>query len=160
MAIGEDNLFERNISRREILEILGGMAVAGILDMSFPISALSAPARKPNIIFILSDDHRWDHMSCMGHPFLETPNLDRIAREGTLCENAFVTSSLCSPSRASFLTRCPRCMPFVPETTNISSIRVSAIHRNFTIFYLIPKRREIFIIQIWRAGYFHNCGRN
>ena len=43
-------------------------------------------------------------MSCMGHPFLETPNLDRIAREGTLCENAFVTSSLCSPSRASFLT--------------------------------------------------------
>ena len=104
MAIGEDNLFERNISRREILEILGGMAVAGMLDISLPIRALSAPAVRPNIIFILSDDHRWDHMSCMGHPFLETPNLDRMANEGVLCENAFVTSSLCSPSRASFLT--------------------------------------------------------
>jgi arylsulfatase A-like enzyme len=43
-------------------------------------------------------------MSCMGHPFLETPNMDRLAREGALFENAFVTTSLCSPSRASFLT--------------------------------------------------------
>jgi len=59
---------------------------------------------RPNFVFVLVDDQRWDHLSCMGHPFLETPNMDRLASEGVLFENAFVTTSLCSPSRASFLT--------------------------------------------------------
>ncbi len=58
----------------------------------------------PNMVFILTDDHRWDALSAMGHPFLQTPHLDRLADEGILFENAFVTTSLCSPSRASFLT--------------------------------------------------------
>jgi N-acetylglucosamine-6-sulfatase len=58
----------------------------------------------PNIIFILCDDHRWDALGFMGHPFLETPHLDRLARDGVHFENAFVTTSLCSPSRASILT--------------------------------------------------------
>lgn len=61
-------------------------------------------ARRPNILFILTDDQRWDAMSSMGRPFLKTPNMDRIAREGARFANAFVTTSLCSPSRASFLT--------------------------------------------------------
>ncbi|HWU39035.1 MAG TPA: sulfatase-like hydrolase/transferase, partial [Candidatus Acidoferrum sp.] len=59
---------------------------------------------RPNIIFILSDDHRWDAMSGAGHPFLKTPNLDRLSSEGVHFRNAFVTTSLCSPSRASILT--------------------------------------------------------
>ena len=57
-----------------------------------------------NVIFILSDDHRYDAMGFMGHPFLETPHMDSIAANGTHLENAFVTTSLCSPSRASILT--------------------------------------------------------
>ncbi|HET7707534.1 MAG TPA: sulfatase [Thermoanaerobaculia bacterium] len=67
--------------------------------------AEAQPARR-NIIFILSDDHRYDFMGF--HPkapaFLETPALDRMAAEGAHVENAFVTTSLCSPSRASILT--------------------------------------------------------
>jgi N-acetylglucosamine-6-sulfatase len=59
---------------------------------------------QPNIVFILSDDHRWDHLGGLGHPFLKTPHLDRLASEGVHFTNAFVTTSLCSPSRASFLT--------------------------------------------------------
>jgi len=59
---------------------------------------------QPNIIFILSDDHRWDYLSKMGHPYIETPNLDQLADEGVHFTNAFCTTSLCSPSRASFLT--------------------------------------------------------
>lgn len=59
-----------------------------------------------NVIFILSDDHRYDYMSF--HPdspdFLETPGMDRMAREGAHLSNAFITTSLCSPSRASLLT--------------------------------------------------------
>lgn len=65
---------------------------------------LFANQKDPNIIFILTDDHRWDAMSSMGHPFIITPHLDRLAEEGILFANAFVTTSLCSPSRASFLT--------------------------------------------------------
>jgi len=58
-----------------------------------------------NIVFILSDDHRYDFMGFTGKvPFLETPNMDRMAKEGAHVENAFVSTSLCSPSRASILT--------------------------------------------------------
>jgi len=64
------------------------------------------PDVKPrNIIFILSDDHRYDFMGFTGKvPGLQTPNLDRLANEGAHFQNAFVTTSLCSPSRASILT--------------------------------------------------------
>ncbi len=60
--------------------------------------------KPPNFVFILSDNQRWDFMGCAGHPFVRTPNMDRLAEEGVLFSNAFVTTSLCSPSRASFLT--------------------------------------------------------
>lgn len=60
---------------------------------------------RPNIVFILADDHRYDAMGFLGkYPWLQTPNMDRIAKEGALFENAFVTISVCAPSRASFLT--------------------------------------------------------
>lgn len=58
-----------------------------------------------NVIFILTDDHRYDYMGFTGKvPWLETPNMDAMARNGAYLPNAFVTTSLCSPSRASILT--------------------------------------------------------
>jgi arylsulfatase A-like enzyme len=59
---------------------------------------------RPNIVFILTDDQRADSMSCAGHEFLRTPHIDRLAAEGARFTNAFVTTSLCSPSRASILS--------------------------------------------------------
>jgi arylsulfatase A-like enzyme len=59
---------------------------------------------RPNIVVILMDDLRWDELHSTGHPFALSPNLDRIAAEGASFRNAFVTSPLCSPSRACFLT--------------------------------------------------------
>src|SRR5215813_11612758 len=56
---------------------------------------------RPNIIFILIDDLRWDEVD---YPFVKIPNIQRIAREGVRFRNAFVTTPLCSPSRASYLT--------------------------------------------------------
>jgi N-acetylglucosamine-6-sulfatase len=79
------------------------------------ISVLACPSmvsaqtdnQRPNILFILTDDHRYDFMSCVGKPdFLKTPNMDRIANEGVIFRNAFVTAALCSPSRAGILTGC------------------------------------------------------
>lgn len=63
-----------------------------------------ANADRPNVIFILTDDQRWDQLSCEGHPYLKTPHIDRLANEGVRFSNMFVTTSLCSPSRASFLS--------------------------------------------------------
>jgi N-acetylglucosamine-6-sulfatase len=61
-------------------------------------------AKARNIVFILADDHRYDAMSFMGHPFARTPQLDAMAKNGVHLKNALVTTSLCSPSRASILT--------------------------------------------------------
>ncbi|MHC4443438.1 MAG: sulfatase family protein [Planctomycetota bacterium] len=61
-------------------------------------------AGPPNFVFFLLDDLRYDALSVTGHPWGQTPNIDRIANEGIQFTNAFVTTSLCSPSRASFLT--------------------------------------------------------
>ncbi len=80
-----------SLSRRRFLSLLAA-----------PAAARSAP--RPNILFILIDDMRWDSFGAAGHPFLQTPHLDRLAREGARFTNAFVTTPLCSPSRASFLT--------------------------------------------------------
>jgi N-acetylglucosamine-6-sulfatase len=58
-----------------------------------------------NVIFILSDDHRFDFMGFTGKvPWLKTPHMDRLAKEGAYFKNTFVTTALCSPSRASILT--------------------------------------------------------
>jgi len=57
-----------------------------------------------NLVLILIDDLRHDAMGCAGHPFLETPHIDRLAREGVRFNNAVVTTALCSPSRATILT--------------------------------------------------------
>jgi len=94
------------MTRREALRSLGALGVAGLagLPLESPRTARAAIASRPNIVFILSDDHRWDYMSGVGHPFVQTPAMDRLAREGVLFENAFVVTSLCSPSRATFLT--------------------------------------------------------
>lgn len=81
---------------------LGTASVSGQEKLDQP------PARegvKPrNVVFILTDDHRYDAMGFAGHPFLETPHMDSMATNGVHLKNAFVTTSLCSPSRASILT--------------------------------------------------------
>lgn len=83
-----------------LILLVTGLLLTGLL----PGRVCAAAINPPNMIFVLTDDHRWDALSAMGHPFLQTPHLDRLANEGILFENAFVTTSLCSPSRASFLT--------------------------------------------------------
>ncbi|MGH7958938.1 MAG: sulfatase family protein [Opitutaceae bacterium] len=87
---------------------LGGAALvaAASLFAAEPAPGLAKiPGARPrSIVLILTDDHRHDAMGFAGHPFLKTPHLDALARGGAHLQNAFVTTSLCSPSRASILT--------------------------------------------------------
>ena len=93
----------KETSRREFLRTVAG--ASALLPMACGMDTPKGGGEPRNIVFILSDDHRYDFMGFMGKPsFLETPNMDRMAREGAHLANAFVTTSLCSPSRASILT--------------------------------------------------------
>lgn len=65
---------------------------------------LAPAAERPNVLVILTDDQRWDALGVAGHPHLKTPHIDRLAKEGVYFKNAFCTTSLCSPSRASILS--------------------------------------------------------
>jgi len=84
------------------------IASAAMLLMIVALVCTAQPDRQqqrpPNIVFILVDDLRWDDIGVAGHPFVKTPNIDRLGNEGALFRNAFITDPLCSPSRASFLT--------------------------------------------------------
>ncbi len=109
-------------SRREVLLAAGalGLSACGSAEGP-PTPAAPAPAEEPepppdphvprphggpsrNLVVILVDDQRADGLGLAGHPFLVTPRLDAMGREGAWCRNAFVTTSLCCPSRASLLT--------------------------------------------------------
>ena len=100
---------DAGLTRREAV---GRLAVGSVAAMTGPTllaggSPTSKPAphtNRPNVLFLLADDHRWDCLGAAGHPVIRTPNLDRIAAEGARFANAFCVTSLCCPSRASFLT--------------------------------------------------------
>ncbi len=96
----------REITRRKFINTVGAGACAGTMaGIEWGhAQPKNDSAQRPNIIFILVDDMRWDQLGTTGHPFVQTPNIDRIGREGMIFENAFVCTPLCSPSRASFLT--------------------------------------------------------
>jgi arylsulfatase A-like enzyme len=68
------------------------------------LATVAHAAERPNVVVVLTDDQRWDCMSCAGHPHLKTPNIDRLAKEGAYFKNAFCTTSLCSPCRATILS--------------------------------------------------------
>ncbi|HTM48233.1 MAG TPA: sulfatase [Bryobacteraceae bacterium] len=86
------------ITRRQSLKAVAGAALAS--------SACSRPKSRPNILYIMTDDHVPGAMSCYGNRILQTPSLDRLANEGFRFNNCFVTNSLCAPGRASVLTGC------------------------------------------------------
>jgi arylsulfatase A-like enzyme len=87
---------------------LGVLFCAGLLLLGAPQGQAYSPganaARRPNILFIVTDDQRFDAMGCAGNPIIQTPNMDALAAAGVRFRNAFVTTSICAASRASILT--------------------------------------------------------
>lgn len=75
-----------------------------LLFFAVGCSQRSKPEERPNIVFIFSDDHAYQAIGAYGNKIVKTPNIDRIANEGALLKNNFVTNSICGPSRATLLT--------------------------------------------------------
>jgi arylsulfatase A-like enzyme len=92
-------------TRREFLKAAGLGAASLALTGSRPLSAQDGGTRpRPNILLCIADDWAWPLASIAGDPVVKTPAFDRVAREGVLLENAFVTAPSCTPSRGSILT--------------------------------------------------------
>ena len=87
-----------SLSRRDFLEMT---AVAGAAKLTS--AAGLKDEQRPNILFMLADDHRWDVMGCRGNPIVHTPQMDRLAQDGVLFENHFCTTPICCASRASIM---------------------------------------------------------
>jgi N-acetylglucosamine-6-sulfatase len=103
-------LFMKNLLRLTCIQLLAnlllcaGMAMAQTKTASLQLPRI-AKAKPRNVVFLLTDDHRYDALGFLkGQSFIQTPHMDSIARNGVYLKNAFVTTALCSPSRASILT--------------------------------------------------------
>ncbi|MBC7364880.1 MAG: sulfatase [Candidatus Aminicenantes bacterium] len=95
------NLTE-NLTRRDFLK--ASAAGLGTLFCQSQLGAHLKERKRPNILFVLTDDQRFDMLGCAGNPIIKTPNIDRLAQEGVRFEQAFVTTPICAASRASIFT--------------------------------------------------------
>lgn len=116
----------------KLLAVLGALCV-------FVVKGL---ALSPNVIFIKTDDQRFDSLSLTGHPVTKTPNIDQLAKEGVFFENAFITSPICGPSRANF---------FTGQWERKNRQGFTYVSRNF-----IPRKQfdDSWQMQLKQAGYF------
>jgi arylsulfatase A-like enzyme len=87
--------------RRFLRTAVGGLAA---IPAAWPPASGDRPDGRPNILFVLTDDQRWDALGCAGNPVIQTPVVDRLACDGARFERAFVTTPICAASRASILT--------------------------------------------------------
>ena len=99
-----DLYFYRNVVMRNFRSVSLVAGWAWLVSTCFVAVSWLAAGNRPNILFFLSDDHRSDFLGCAGHAVIQTPRLDRLARQGVRFNNAFVTTSICAASRASILT--------------------------------------------------------
>ena len=94
-------------TRRTVLKYMAGAAGAaacGVDALETFAQQLNGESKKPNIVCFVGEGLRWDELSSTGNKLIQTPNMDRIGREGCTFRNAFVVNALCLPSRATMLT--------------------------------------------------------
>ena len=95
----------RHTSDRSLTVKLGlVLLLAAMVTGRLPGAVSAAEISRPNILFLLTDDQRFDDLGCMGNKDIQTPHLDRLAATGVVFNNAFVTTAICCVSRASILT--------------------------------------------------------
>lgn len=108
----------------------------GILLAAVSCSLPDGGASRPNLLILIADDMGWDDLGAYEHPTIRTPHLDRLAREGMRFEQAFLTASSCSPSRASIITG------RYPHNTDAEQLH-----------WPLPAEQTTFVEHLRRAGY-------
>jgi arylsulfatase A-like enzyme len=92
-------------TRRQFIQnTLAASSAALLPSLAQAAEGANSGAKRPNLVFFFGEGQRADALSIAGHPLLQTPNHDRIAREGMRFTNAFCTNALCAPARAATLT--------------------------------------------------------
>ncbi len=119
------------------LAVCSTLAFAGEPNLS-----PSTSTKKPNVIFIKTDDQRFDSLSMTGHPVTKTPNIDRLANDGVFFNQAFITSPICGPSRANF---------FTGQWERRNRVGFSSVSGNFIPTSVFDRS---WLMQLKRAGYF------
>ena len=111
-------------NRRDFLKAAGcgvALSAAGLAaPQAFAQGGAAAPKKRPNILFIMTDDHAAHAISAYGSRINKTPGMDRLAKEGMLFQDVFVTNSICTPSRACIMTGMYSCKNGVPVFNDIS----------------------------------------
>lgn len=107
-----------------------------------PAILKAQPERRPNILFLISDDQSYPDLGCNGNTAVHTPNLDRMAAEGMRFENCFVASPQCSPNRSAIFTGC------TPHTTSTSRLHTP-----------MPEWEPSILEPLKQAGYFTGAMR-
>src|SRR3954453_4363794 len=132
---------------REFMKVV---ATAGLFLTGVGV-ALADGAKRPNIVFVIADVLRYDALRCTGNPHARTPHIDRLAAEGVLFKNFFVTTPLCSPSRASFLTGL---YPHAHRIINNDRIGLDAISHTLVTFPRMPRESgyETAFVGKWHMG--------
>ena len=108
--------------------------------MSISCHSIKEPKKpveeRPNIVFIIADDMAWDDSGAYGHPHIQTPNIDKLAKNGMRFDNAFLTTSSCSPSRTSIITG------LYPHNTNAEQLH-----------WPLPSENVTFVEKLKASGY-------
>ena len=97
-------MHDHHVSRRDLLKLAAAGLAASVVTRGAPHIARAAASDRPNILFLMSDQHRGDTMGCDGHPCVKTPTMDWLAREGARFRCAYSTTPTCTPARAALLT--------------------------------------------------------
>ncbi|MEX0647232.1 MAG: sulfatase [Balneolaceae bacterium] len=118
--------------------LLMGILTTGFILFSSTInsSATGQPDERPNLILIIADDMAWDDCGACGHPHIQTPNLDKLADEGMMFHQGFITTSSCSPSRSSMITG------MYPHQTDAEQLH-----------WEVPEEKVTFVEKLREAGY-------
>ena len=86
---------------------------------------------QPSYILFITDQQRFDHLGCYGHPVLRTPNIDAMASQGVVYDRFYVASPVCMPNRASLMT----CRP--PSSHGVRSLGIPLGHHNVTFVEML-----------------------
>ncbi len=131
-------VFSKGYSFIKVSIPLSGILVFGLFlfGFTFVSDTYEASDQRPNIVLIIADDMAWDDCGACGHPNIKTPNIDQLAANGMMFRNAFLTTSSCSPTRASIVTGT------YPHQTDAEQLH-----------WEIPPDKVTFVEKLKEAGY-------